>query len=63
MYVIPEPGKTILDPLTNRMIPAEGAQVESSTYWRRRLKEGTVTQGTPPAAKPVKAKAQETKES
>ncbi len=52
---IPPPGEGVL--------PEEGAEVEKSTYWLRRLRDGDVVKATPKKqAKPVTADASERKE-
>jgi hypothetical protein len=35
-------GLVVRDPVTREAIPAEGAEVPASTYWRRRLRDGDV---------------------
>jgi hypothetical protein len=40
--VKPKEGLKIVMPDLNRELPVEGAVVESSTYWHRRLAEGDV---------------------
>lgn len=47
-YVIPGRGLMVRDPVTMEALPAEGAAKPLTTYWRRRLKDGDVTQGKPP---------------
>lgn len=36
----PAPGITLVDPETGTAIPEAGATVPTSSYWRRRLKDG-----------------------
>lgn len=35
--VKPKEGLTVIDPATHAALPAEGAEVEGSVYWHRRL--------------------------
>ena len=53
LYVIPAAGLTVVDPAASeaeRFIPEAGREVEASDYWHRRLRDGDVSQGTPPAS-------------
>lgn len=45
MYVIPESGRRVIDPVTRQAIPAEGAEVPRTPYWLRRVREGDVREG------------------
>lgn len=45
----PLPGMFLRDPVKRDYLPAAGRAVEMSVYWRRRLRDGCVTE-TPPAA-------------
>lgn len=61
-YLIPREGLTVLIPRGGRYLmptplPAEGASVELGTYWRRRIADGDVSVGEPPAPAKAKAKA------
>ncbi len=57
-HLVPAAGITVIRPDTLRMLPPKGEPVEMNSYWRRRLKDGDVTeQATPP--KSAKASAQE----
>lgn len=43
LYLKPaKPGAIVRDPHTKRPLPAEGARVRDSSYWRRRLRSGCV---------------------
>lgn len=42
-YILPRQGRRVIDPATGLPLPAEGARVEKTQYWLRRLKEGSVT--------------------
>ena len=44
MYVIPKSGFKIPDPSLNDHLPPEGRNVEKTTYWVRRLRDGDVTE-------------------
>lgn len=48
--VWPAPNRTVRDPLTRRVIPAGGVEVEWSTYWERKRLDGDVTLAAPAAA-------------
>ncbi|RJX35664.1 MAG: DUF2635 domain-containing protein [Desulfarculus sp.] len=51
-HLAPAPGLVVRDPETFAPLPPEGAPKPLNSYWRRRLRDGDVTQGQPPAAKP-----------
>ncbi|NDY41252.1 DUF2635 domain-containing protein [Dissulfurirhabdus thermomarina] len=42
IHVRPAPGRLVRDPVTHAPLPEEGALVEDSTYWRRRIRVGDV---------------------
>lgn len=42
MYVIPKDGRSVPDPARGDLLPAEGRNVEESTYWYRRVASGEV---------------------
>ena len=48
IYVIPTAGLSIPDPATRKPLPATGAWVVHDQYWRRRLRDREIVQGTPP---------------
>lgn len=59
IYLVPAPGQVVRDPANGQPLPPEGAHVPDTSYWHRRLAEGSVTtvqttpeapQGTTPAA-------------
>ncbi len=59
IFIKPAAGKVVRDPVTRRRLPEDGVFVSVSTYWRRRLKDGSVTKSRPaaekkPAAEPKK---------
>lgn len=49
MFIRPRPGLVVRDPQTLKPLPAEGAEVAASSHWRRRIADGDVTTGRPPA--------------
>ena len=54
--VKPAHDRRVVDPATRKPLPADGAEVERSVYWLRRLREGDVTEvkaASQPAAKPA----------
>ena len=53
IYVIPASGMLVPDPSEvggsdQVRLPAQGKEVEDSTYWQRRLRDGDVTIGRAP---------------
>ena len=52
LYVIPTRGQ-FTNPDTQRLLPVEGAWVRPSTFWHRRLLDGSVKQGQPPVQAPA----------
>lgn len=54
MYLIPKEGLKVPDPAQRGtpgyFLPPEGREVEQSSYWTRRVADGDVIEGTPPAA-------------
>lgn len=66
IYVIPKEGMMVPDPQmkgssTQVRLPSEGKLVDDSTYWQRRLKDGDVAMGKPPANKAPIADAKSVK--
>lgn len=51
-YLRPAPGRQVRDPFTGEPLPADGREVEFNTYYRRRLRDGDVLEGTPPQSPP-----------
>ncbi|MBU1610334.1 MAG: DUF2635 domain-containing protein [Proteobacteria bacterium] len=49
-YVKPTEGRRVLNPATRQPLPAEGASVEKSSYWLRRIAAGEVVETKPPSA-------------
>ncbi|WP_392563205.1 DUF2635 domain-containing protein (plasmid) [Orbus sturtevantii] len=42
MFVKPKEGRTIRDPVTKEILPENGATVQKSPFWLRRLRDGDV---------------------
>jgi hypothetical protein len=59
MYVIPAEGLTVPDPVLRDHLPPEGREVTPSEYWIRRIADGDVKEGKPPAAVTRAAEAAE----
>lgn len=51
MYVIPKEGMVIRDPDLKTHLPPEGRDVPDSPFWQRRILDGDVSIGKPPATK------------
>jgi hypothetical protein len=49
LHIQPAQGRRVIDPATGDPLPAEGAHVADSTYWRRRIKDKDVTRVAAPA--------------
>lgn len=58
IYLVPVGAAKIKCPKSGRVLPAEGGEVEATTFWRRRLAAGEVKEGKKPVAdkKPAKEK-------
>lgn len=56
MYLVPNPGRTVIDPDRSDLLPAEGRNVEPTQYWLRRLSDGDVSEAERPA-EPIKPAA------
>jgi hypothetical protein len=55
VWLKPADGLAVVDPETGKNLPPEGALVENSKYWRRRLKDGDVLEAAAPVSSaPVK---------
>lgn len=50
MYVIPAEGLTVPDPTLRDHLPPVGRDIAPSEYWTRRLLDGDVSEGKPPAS-------------
>ena len=44
MFVKPNNGLSVRCPVRGEPLPADGAEVPDNTFWRRRLKDGDVSQ-------------------
>lgn len=62
VFIKPAPGLKIRDPETKIQLPEEGAQVEKSSFWSRRIKAGDVVQVEALASKKEEAKKEEKSE-
>ena len=51
VLLVPKPELLVRDPITGRPLPADGAEKPLSSYWRRRIKEGSVTKGQQSASR------------
>lgn len=49
LYVIPKRGLSLRDPHLADRLPPEGRMVPDTLFWRRRLRDGDVFLGQPPA--------------
>lgn len=60
IIIKPAAGLRVLDPATMQPLPPEGAQVEKTSHWIRRIKAGDVAIAEPqaPAVKTVKPASQ-----
>lgn len=45
VLLVPKPGLLVRDPITGRALPEGGEEKPLSPYWRRRIKDGDVSQG------------------
>ncbi len=52
MFLKPNTGRTIRDPVKGTFLPESGTEVPDNTFWRRRLRDADVSITTP-AAKTV----------
>lgn len=43
MFVKPKDGFSVRDPVKGSPLPAEGAEVPNTIFWRRRLSDGDVS--------------------
>jgi hypothetical protein len=57
LYLKPREGLTVREPRTKKPLPEYGKAVSSSSYWRRRLKDGDVVKTTAESIKKAEAKA------
>lgn len=54
IHVVPAKGLRVLDPVNRQPLPPEGKEVERSTYWLRRERDGDVTIAATKTAKKAK---------
>ena len=45
MFLTPAPGVVVIDPVTRKPLAPEGREVGSSSYWVKRIAEGSVIVG------------------
>jgi hypothetical protein len=57
LYLVPMGDAKIKCPKSGKVLAAEGAMVELSTFWRRRLNDGSVKEGKAPLAQKKIAEA------
>ncbi|MEG2749456.1 MAG: DUF2635 domain-containing protein [Acinetobacter sp.] len=62
MFVVPNNGYKIPDPSLSDYLPVEGREVEKNTYWVRRLRDGDVTEKSPPKPQAKNSVKKEDKE-
>ena len=43
IFLVPRTGIIVRDPATNQCLPPEGMEIERSSYWIRRIKDGDVS--------------------
>lgn len=53
MFVKPKDGISVRDPVKGSPLPAEGAEVPDTIFWRRRLRDGDVSITEKPVTTPV----------
>lgn len=53
MFVKPNAGRAVRDPVKGMLLPISGAEVPDNTFWRRRLRDADVSLST--AASPATA--------
>lgn len=52
IFVRPAPGRLVRTPISLQPLAPEGADVVDGPYWQRRLRDGDVVEGPPPADAP-----------
>jgi hypothetical protein len=45
MFLIPAPGVVVIDPVTRKPLAPEGRELSMTSFWLRRLAEGSVIEG------------------
>lgn len=54
IFIKPAPGLTVRDPDTLQPLPRDGAEVDRTTHWLRRLAAGDVVEVPPAKTRPAK---------
>ena len=60
IFLVPRAGYIVRDPETKKPLPAEGMEVERSSYWVRRIQAGDVS--VLPVSKPKTVRSKTKKE-
>jgi hypothetical protein len=55
IFIIPRKDMKIADPVANDFLPAEGREVENSTYWSRRIQDEDVVVSKATVKTPIKS--------
>lgn len=56
IFLVPRAGYIVRDPETKKPLPAEGMEVERSSYWVRRIQAGDVSIVVIPKPRPARNK-------
>lgn len=56
IFLVPRAGYIVRDPETKKPLPAEGMEVERSSYWIRRIQAGDVSVVVVPKPRPARVK-------
>lgn len=56
IFLVPRAGYIVRDPETKKPLPAEGMEVERSSYWVRRIQAGDVSVVVVPKPRPARVK-------
>lgn len=59
MFVKPNNGLRVRDPVKGSPLPESGAEVPDNTFWRRRLRDGDVVTAEKPAVVQTHSQAEE----
>lgn len=59
VFLIPSNGLVVRDPSTYAPLPEDGAEVELTSYWQRRIADGDVTVAEPKSTNKKPAKKAE----
>lgn len=52
MFLKPQAGLIVRDPVTKQALPEDGKRVQPSSFWLRRIAEGSVVEVTQPEVTP-----------